>query len=87
MTCDNCGKPVQDRDECLCRKCKPSLLRKYEIADAKEKISVAYWNFTRQARALPPSMAVPMAYVILKKYLDIDQMAITGVQNALRNTK
>lgn len=65
-TCDNCGSATQDKDEILCRKCKPSLQIRAEIAETeetirhlKDEIDAAYWKFTRQARALPPSMQCP----------------------------
>ena len=67
MTCDNCGNPVQDKDEILCRKCKPSLQREQEIKDCLAKIDAAYWAFCRQARANPPSMVCPEAYTRLKE--------------------
>jgi len=32
------------------------------LAQQQGRINAAYWAFTRQARALPPSSAVPDAY-------------------------
>ena len=36
-----------------------------EAAALREEIDAAYWRFTRQARALPPSMQCPQAYARL----------------------
>ena len=33
-----------------------------ELRCLNAEIDAAYWRFTRQARALPPSLAVPQAY-------------------------
>lgn len=33
-----------------------------ELASCEAKIDAAYWAFTRQARARPPSLVVPEAY-------------------------
>lgn len=33
------------------------------VRAATEEIDAAYWRFTRCARGVPPSMAVPEAYV------------------------
>lgn len=33
-----------------------------ELRECEDKIQAAYWNFTRQARAKPPSLVVPEAY-------------------------
>lgn len=33
-----------------------------ELAKVEAQIDAAYWAFTRQARALPPVLAVPGAY-------------------------
>lgn len=66
-TCDNCGSPVQDQDEIFCRECKPSLKQGRnalleELQECQNKIDSAYWAFTRQANAKPPSMVVPEAF-------------------------
>jgi hypothetical protein len=68
MNCDNCGKLILDEDEILCRGCKPSLQIKADIKKALADISAAHWKFCRCLRALPPSMACPEAYAVLKKY-------------------
>jgi hypothetical protein len=60
--CDNCGRARQDRDETLCRSCKPVLALRAELADCEAKCDAAYWRFTRQARAKPPSVAEPAAW-------------------------
>ena len=67
MTCDNCGNPRQDKDEIFCRECKPSLKTSRaalfeELQECNDKINAAYWAFTRQANAKPPSMVVPEAF-------------------------
>lgn len=33
------------------------------INELNEVVNQAYWNFTRQARAKPPYLAVPEAYI------------------------
>ena len=38
-----------------------------ERQQVREMIDAAYWNFTRQARAKPPSMVVPEAYTRLRE--------------------
>lgn len=67
-SCDNCGEPVKDDDEILCRKCKPSLQLKADLRDAWDRMDAAYWRFCRMARAKPPSMAEPEAYEFLKRH-------------------
>jgi hypothetical protein len=73
--CDRCGRDTE-QDEYLCPACKASgigegdhRLHELVIADLRQIIAeqdaiieVAYWNFTRQARAKPPVMVVPEAY-------------------------
>ena len=69
-SCDNCGGEVQDINEILCRKCKPSLAKKAEIQECRDKINEAYWYFCRCANAKPPAMVVPEAYIRLKELLN-----------------
>lgn len=40
-----------------------------ELARISARIEAAYWRFTRQARALPPVLAVPGAYVRRREIL------------------
>lgn len=44
------------------RTCVPELAEMHRAASAQ--IDAAYWAFTRQARAVPPAVAVPGAYAL-----------------------
>jgi hypothetical protein len=40
----------------------PEAKLRAELAKAEAEIDAAYWRFTRQARAKPPSLVCPAAY-------------------------
>jgi len=46
-----------------------------EAAALRDEIDAAYWRFTRQARALPPSMQCPEAY---ERLAEINALLATG---------
>ena len=74
-TCDNCGKPIQDIDEILCRECKISLAIipniKKELQECIKEINKYYWIFTRCANAKPPFMVCPEAF---KKRAELEEL-------------
>ncbi len=61
-----------------------------EIRAAQDDIDAAYWRFTRQARAKPPSMQVPDAYrrkgAALKALRELDQVHRTATTEDRKET-
>ncbi len=50
------------------------------VRAAEDEIDAAYWRFTRCARSVPPSMAVPDAYARRREALaELRELRRTGI--------
>lgn len=69
--CDGCGHPIQDVDEIACRRCKPVLALRAELATLDDEDEAHFWRFARCERAKPFVVANPTGFARMQELRSI----------------